>query len=255
MNRICVLALGMLALAGARTDDSLWISHYNGNDGWFAFRGPQRAMRLDPADFGLEHPVQVESLKSWFYWGMGSRDDTVITFRIYGADGQTLLFESESINVPTANWVYYGLPEPVVLDSGSFYIATTHRLVNPWAHPYVNVDDNPSPSHSYYGSPGNWQLDDVGEFCFFAFVRELPTGVREGRWSGFQPVPEARAFLTGSILHAAGQGWLCDLTGRKQLDLETGPNDVSELAPGIYALRPAESRNQTAAFQRIIIPH
>ncbi len=238
MKQLCVLAV-CCAVAGAlgQTDDSLWISHYNGNDGWFAFQGPQRAMKLDPADFGLEHPVRVESLKSWFYWGMGSRDDTVITFRIYGADGAGLLFESESIDVPASNWVYYGVPEVVVIDSGPFYIATTHRLVNPFAHPYVNVDDNPSPSYSYYGSPGSWTLDNVGEFCFFAFVREVATGCGEGCWAGRSGLPAA-SVLCGSELRHTGTGpaSLHDATGRRVAVLHPGVNDVGTIAPGVYFL-------------------
>ena len=44
--------------------DSGWVSYYNGVDGWFAFQGPVRAMKIDLADFGMETPVQVESLKT-----------------------------------------------------------------------------------------------------------------------------------------------------------------------------------------------
>lgn len=213
--------------------DSAWVSYYNGADGWFAFQGPQRAMRLNPADFGLECPLQVESLKTWWYWGMGSREDTWFTFRIYAGDGSTLLWESESLFAPASNWTYYGLSQAVVIDSGTFYIATTHRLVNPWAHPYVNVDTGPT-AHSFYGSPGNWTLDDVGEFCFFAYVREIQTGVDEGRWAGATREKLPQTIVRAGVPVTAGEKTeTYDIHGRRVAAAAAGPS-LKGLAPGVY---------------------
>lgn len=231
---IVLLAAGLSLSSQALADDAKWISHYNGVDGWFAFRGPQRAMDLNPRDFGLSHPVQVESLKIWWYGGMGSWTDSVYTFRIYGSDGQTLLWESGNLVAPRSYWVYYGLPVPVRIDSGRFWIATTHRSVNPYAHPYTNVD-NSSPSHSYYGSPGNWTLDNVGELCFHAYVREVQTGAGEGRWLGPTSRPAGPTLLPGVVRVSAGEkAVLLDALGRKAKDLESGDNDISQLEPGAY---------------------
>lgn len=246
-SSVVIILLGVCALTLAQPEDSAWISYYNGADGWFAFQGPQRAMKLNPADFGLRCPLQVESLKVWWYWGMGSRTDTVFTFRIYGGDGSTLLWQSESLAAPVTNWTYYGL-NPVTIDTGSFYIATTHRLVNPYAHPYVNVDTGPT-NHSYYGSPGAWTLDNVGEFCFFAFVRELASGTDEGRWTTAPVCPAVPTIARGvlglrdchpvSAWETGGctQPVLLDASGRKVADLRPGANDVSALAPGVYFAR------------------
>lgn len=247
-----LFSVGMLTViaAGAalgQPEDSSWISYYNGADGWFAFQGPQRAMILDPADFGLSCPLQVESLKTWWYWGMGSRQDTVFTFRIYGRDGRSLLWESESLVAPVSNWTYYGLRQPVVIDSGSFYIATTHRLVNPYAHPYVNVDTGPT-NHSYFGSPGAWQLDNVGEFCFFAFVGEVSTGTGEARWTPVSPAP-------GSIVRARPfdpantGGRLLDATGTQIALLRPGATRLRDLAPGVYFIH----RSGSAGTSRIVV--
>jgi hypothetical protein len=234
MRAICLASALAAGLGLAQTDDSTWISYYNGADGWFAFQGPQRAMRLDPADFGLSCPLQVESLKTWWYWGMGSRQDTVFTFRIYGGDGRALLWESESLVAPVTNWTYYALSSPVVIDSGSFYIATAHRLVNPWAHPYVNVDTGPT-NHSYYGSPGAWQLDDVGEFCYFAFVREVQTGVGEGTWVGAALGRGQAAFSSGLLQVGAGRHvLLLDAVGRTVSRLGPGLHDLSRYGAGVY---------------------
>lgn len=110
-------------------------------------------MLIDPADFGLTAPLQVESLKVWFYWGMGSRADTVFTFKLHGGDGTTLLWESESLVAPITNWIRYGLPEPVTIDTGRCYIVATARSVDPYAHPYINIDDDSTPDHCFFGRP------------------------------------------------------------------------------------------------------
>jgi hypothetical protein len=241
---VCSLlcAAAAVGVVQAAPLDSTWISYYNGADGWFSFQGPQRAMKLNPADFGVEHPFQVESLKTWWYWGMGSREDTVYTFRIYGGDGATVLWESESMVAPASNWTYYGLSTPVTIDTGSFYIATTHRLANPWAHPYVNVDTGPT-NHSYYGTPGGWTLDNVGEFCFFAFVRELQVGVGEGKWVGTSGRFAAPTLVRGTLRLPEGErAMLLNAAGRRLMGLKPGANDVHLLPPGVYLLRPESGR-------------
>jgi len=226
MKNAVLLTVVLLGLALARPGDSAWVSYYNGADGWFAFQGPQRAMKLHPADFGLSHPLQVESLKIWWYWGMGSRQDTAFTFRIYEGDGASLLWESETLYAPSSNWSYYGLSTPVAIDSGDFWIATAHRLVNPYAHPYVNVDTGPT-AHSYYGSPGAWTLDNVGEFCFFAFVRELLVGADEGRWAGPTRLRGAGYNPNVRRLESSPKPVLLDASGR----------EVTALVPGVYFIR------------------
>jgi hypothetical protein len=233
---LLVLAAGMSEVVAQPVDpDQGWISYYNGNDGWFAFQGPQRAMRIHPPDFSVEYPLEVESLKVWFYWGMGSWTDSVYTFRIYGNDGQALLWQSESLVAPTSYWVTYGLTSPLKIDSQDFYIAMTYRRVDPYAHPYVNVDDAANPSHSFYGSPGSWTTETVGEFCFSAFVRHLTTGVESGCWLNErvqQPLPTiARGTL---MLSGRRPARLLDINGRTKARLKPGTNDIHELTPGIY---------------------
>lgn len=230
----------LLAVAGAglaQPEDSSWVSYYNGEDGWFSFQGPQRAMMIDPADFRVDYPFQVESLKIWWYWGMGSRTDTAFTFRVYAGDGQTLLWESEQLFAPQTNWTYYGLSTPVVIDSGRFWIATTHRRTSPYANPYVNVDTGPT-LHSYYSSPGAWTLDNVGEFCFFAWVREVTTGVSEGHWAG----PGPRPALPSLVRKAASGIELRDATGRLV-------NPRTALQPGVYF----ERRDSTAPARKVLV--
>jgi hypothetical protein len=247
--KFAVLLLACASAAVAQPEDSAWVSYYNGVDGWFEFQGPERAMLIEPGDFGLECPLQVESLKIWYYGGMGSFEDSVLTFKLYAGDGSTALFESDSITCPRSYWVYYGLDEPVVIDSGSFYIAVTARTVNPYAHPYINIDDS-DPTHSYYGSAGAWTACTFGELCFHAFVRELATGVEEGRWAEPAPGLPAPTIVRGMLdLPGRKPAALLDLHGRRVGTLLPGQNDVSHLSAGVYFACPT----QAGTARRVVI--
>lgn len=220
--------------------DSGWVSYYNGVDGWFAFQGPVRAMKMDLADFGMEPPVEVESLRTWWYDGMGSFTDSTFTFRIYAANGSTMLWESETLRAPRGNrWTRYGLSTPFVLDSGMFYIATWLKDHSQWAHPYVNVDTGPT-RYSYYGNAGSWTLDNAGEYSHHVFVTEAQSAVNEGHWVSLpdQIVP---TLVNGIIRLPAGtRAELVDASGRRFADLCPGANDVHSLSPGIYFVRTAK---------------
>jgi hypothetical protein len=179
---------------------------------------------------------------------MGSWTDSVITFRIYGNDGSTLIWESDSITVPTTYWLYYGLPNPIKIDSADFYIAITHRRVDPYAHPYIN-EDNGTAVHSIYGSPGNWTVSAGGEYCFFAWVSEVLTGIHKGTWTARaepQPLPSfARGILHVPALQSSAPNprpLLLDAQGRRIMTLSPGANDISRLAPGVYFYQDADRR-------------
>ena len=251
--KLMVLILTLVVgLAVAQTDEATWISHYNGIDGWFAFEGPERVMELDAEDFGLTYPVHVESLKAWFYWGMGSRTDTVIVYKLYGDDGQALLWESESLTVSSSNWVYYGLSSPIRIASGRFYIGIAPRTVTPWAYPYINVDDAASPQYSLYGTPGNWQVCTVGEYCFHAFVREVTTGVSEGRWV---TLPGQRRWPTvaGQVVTLPDGRTvdMLDALGRRVRRLSPGTNDIRGVRSGVYYLVAPDRR----WVSRLVVQH
>jgi hypothetical protein len=80
----------------------------------------------------------------------------------------------------------------------------------------VNVDDNSSPTHSYYGLPGAWTLDNVGEFSFLVWVREVTVGLESGRWAGFEAV-EAGSTVVQGVLRLPGSDGaaVLDATGRR----------------------------------------
>jgi hypothetical protein len=166
----CLLLAALLfGTAGAGPFDSLWVSYSNNNPGVFAVYGPQRVMRINPGDFGLTYPFEIDSLMVEFYDGMGSWTDSVYTWRIYAGDGSTLLYESDSLIAPRSLWARYGLTSTVQIDSGSFYIGMTHRLYqSPFAYPFIMTDNSSGQTHCLYGSPDAWQAWDVGEYFFYA---------------------------------------------------------------------------------------
>jgi hypothetical protein len=153
--------------------DSREITYYNGRLGSvFAFYGPERSVRFHPPDFALDYPFSVSAVMTEFYVGMGSFQDSVIWFKVYAEDGQTLLFQTESLLASSGNPdSVYQLSTPVQLDSGDFWVSLLSRTTSPWAKPYINYDDNPAPQQSFYGSPGAWQQwTEGGEYYLSAFV-------------------------------------------------------------------------------------
>jgi hypothetical protein len=52
--------------------------------------------------------------------------------------------------------------------------------------------------------------------------------------------------------HTAYRAALLDISGRKVLDLHSGPNNVGGLAPGIYFVRSAESGGRSAVRKIVI---
>ncbi len=233
MKYIVLSVLLAAAVALPADLDSSWASYYRGFNYWFAYQGPERAMRLHPADFGLTCPVRVESLKTLFYGSMGSLDDTVFAFKIYSGDGQTLLWQSDSLTLHPGNGLWFTQPvaPPVVVDSGDLYIATSHRLLDPWAHPYVRQDSGVS-SHSFFGSPGSWEPWEDGEYAFLAWLCEGRTGVSEGRWT--IPAQARPASIAGLMLVSDCAGRLLDQSGRSVRRLSAGNNSLAGIRSGVY---------------------
>lgn len=170
-----ILLLSFLFSAGR------WISYCNEYPGVFATYGPEKAMLLDPRDFGITYPLRIESLRTRFYSSMGGFTDSAFVYKIYAGDGQTLLFASETlIAIRPPTHFRYGLRTPVEVESGSFYISIASRTYNPpFAYPFIATDDNSSPQKSFYGSPGSWTLSAYGEFFTFVFVTWNPTAQTE----------------------------------------------------------------------------
>jgi len=173
-----------------------WVSYCNETPELFAFYGQEKAMFIHPPDFGITYPLQIESLRTRFYSSMGGFTDSAFVYKIYAGDGQTVLFESETLlAIRPPQQFRYALREPVVIESGDFYIAVAGRSYNqPFGYPFIATDDNPNPQKSFYGLPGNWTLSEYGEYFIFAFVTWNPTShsEREEKLIGRKPRFQSR---------------------------------------------------------------
>lgn len=254
-----ILALLTLACPFARATDPFWITYSNGTLGFFAIYGPERMMHFHPPDFGLDYPFQIESLATRFYAGMGSWRDSVFLFKIYGDDGTTLLFASETLIAPRSLNARYGLPTPLEIDSGDFYAGLAVRYESlGFAYPFLTTDDNTSASHSLYGEPGNWQAWTTGEYFISALVRY--TGVGTGERPApiaARPVPGSGIVRSQVILSTsspAARLSLFDLSGQPVMPLWSGTNDIRRLSAGVYFIcQSATAEPQAPLVARIIV--
>ncbi|MEO0079880.1 MAG: T9SS type A sorting domain-containing protein [candidate division WOR-3 bacterium] len=158
-----------------------WITYANWNNlYWLTWAGPQRATKFNPATFGLQYPVGLTRLQSQFYlhpnypW-----PDSTFHFKVYGEDGQTLLYESQDIEARPGTPglpVPYDLDSMLIFESGEFYVAVAP--VHSSGHPSTCADDS-SDGRSYFGAPGSWMPWTNGEF-FIAASAIGGVGVEEG---------------------------------------------------------------------------
>jgi hypothetical protein len=127
----------------------------------------------------------------------------------------------------------------------------------------VDVSDPQQPREiGYYDTPGyNNGIALAGEYIC---VTEDPVGMRVFQFLGAgieeeRSTPDASRIAPGATVvrgvlmlpQATGDkrqvtSRMLDITGRKVLDLQPGPNDVSRLAPGVYFLSPGSRSRRTA---------
>jgi hypothetical protein len=194
-------------------------------------------MRINPGDFGLTYPFEIDSLMVEFYDGMGSWTDSVYTWRIYAGDGSTVLYESESLVAPRSLWARHGLTSTVQIDSGSFYIGMTHRRYqSPFAYPFIMTDNTSGQTHCFYGSPGAWQAWDVGEYFFYAYACPCQVGIEENSVPSVRADARRSVVRNGFWLSGTGPARLLDAAGRNAAVLQPGSNDLRQLGPGAYFL-------------------
>jgi hypothetical protein len=166
-----------------------WIQYVNESKlTWISSAGPDKATKFDPADFSLQYPIGVTRARAEFYlhtqipWS-----DSSFQFLIYGDDGSTLLYESETLEAPAGMPgapIAYGLDSTLVIGSGSFYVAVSSITAN--GRPTLFADSVRSNLHGYTGSGGSgWTLNQapLGEW-FISIVATGNYGVEE---EGFEP--------------------------------------------------------------------
>jgi hypothetical protein len=216
-----------------------WIQyHTDAQMHWLTWAAPERAVKFNPADFTLPYPVGISRLKADFYLHSSYPwDDSSFTFKIYAGDGQTLLYQSETLEAIPGTpgpYRYCDLDSIVVIDSGSFYVAV--RPVSSNGYP-SSCGDSSVGGHSYYGSPGYWYLWDpdtsqlVGGDLFISakVCRAIPG--RAEQWVGpsenLQRVTPARP--------AAARGGICTARAEPRIGPSENTQD-SILAPDPWVL-------------------
>lgn len=162
-------------------------------------------------------------------------------------------------------WKRVELNEPVPVDSGVDFWTCVTTTYNTGDHP-LGVDPGP-----LVRSRGGFiKVPMMGETWYelidapFGENRNwnqraiiLPvTGIEEELEPAAPPVAAPRPtivrgalFLEGGIVRGEGGAWLLDISGRTVMDLASGENDVSRVAPGVYFVRDAAAR----ATRKVII--
>jgi hypothetical protein len=144
----------------------------SGEEDMLTWTTPERATFFELADFCVAGPVTIEQVSHIFYehesypW-----PDASFHFKIYDADGSTLLHESADLEAENYVEYFYTLPAPLVVD-GDFYVAIASVDVS--GHPSSMMTSLHS-GHSYNGDATEW----------FSYGYEYITGVYlEGGVSG-----------------------------------------------------------------------
>jgi hypothetical protein len=198
-----------------------WIQyHVDANLHWLTWAAPERAVKFNPADFGLQYPFGISRVKAAFYlYDTIPWPDTSFTFKIYGDDGQTLLYQSETLEaIPGKPGAYRScdLDSTLVISSGTFYVAVAP--VSSTGHPSSCADSSLVGDHSYWNSPGAWILWTPGtglhgDFFISAAVQDSVGLASSERWIGpsenpRDATPDPSAAVHGSSSTASTEQWI-----------------------------------------------
>lgn len=240
-----------------------WITYANWASTWI--RGQlspyEKATNFDPTYFRINYPVIISGLRSQFYIFPGYPwDDSLFKFKIYGNDGQTLLYESDTIRAaPYPAVMTHIVIDTVVITSGNFYVSIEPRTNYP-----TLISDTLPRNRSYYGWPGSWAPYDGGEWFISASVK-TGVGIEETR----QVVKKTKLSITNypNPFNSGRIEWqlkekspirltLYDATGRfvrtvyeSKTPLENGVIyfDTKGLTSGVYLLRLKSPKERATA--------
>jgi hypothetical protein len=216
-----------------------WIQyHVDANMHWLTWGAPERAVKFNPADFGLSYPFGISRLKADFYFhDTIPWPDTSFTFKIYGDNGSTLLYQSETLEaLPGKPGPYrvWELESLLTIDSGTFYVAVAP--VSSSGHPSSCADSSLVGDHSWWGSPGAWYLWTPGvglhgDFFISAAVQDSAGLAGSERWIGPTEVPD-RAMPDRAVASGQPGGAACDQTC---VVMSTNQHfEVPDPAPGVF---------------------
>jgi hypothetical protein len=251
-----------------------WIEYFtDAKRYWISPNGPDKATLFDPADFGLQYPVGLQRVRAQFYlhpelpWS-----DSSFQFLIYGDDGATLLYESETLEAPAGQpgaYIAHTLDSILTIPSGTFYVAVASMTSN--GRPTLFSDSCMSIDHSYYGSGiGGWTQYASGEW-FISAAAQGDAGVEEGFEAGLNSPSLRITNYPNPVTDQVTLKWqvpssmpvsvnLYDATGRMVRNLLTASDrarvgtlkmDTKSLAAGIYLVRLETAKG--AATRKLVI--
>ncbi|PID94893.1 MAG: hypothetical protein CSA95_02140 [Bacteroidetes bacterium] len=137
-----------------------WISYFTDLT-HLSWSVPERATLFNVEDFGAEYPVDITQLAHIFYehpsypWG----PDVTFRYKVYAADGATLLYESAEIAALQYPDETVLVLEEVLPVDGNFYVAVA---ANPeTGMPSSAAFEDLSNSHGYVGEAGAWEPTEM----------------------------------------------------------------------------------------------
>jgi hypothetical protein len=243
------------------------------NPYWITWAGPERSQLINPADFGVDYPVQISRVRAMFYWhAQVPWDDSIFRYVLYAEDG-TELWASDTVRAKHNQAMALDVTPPAILDAGQFYVAVRPRSVNGYPS---SLGDNvvPPTPHSYSGDPASgWNPWTLGELFLAAAGRTyVPGAVGEDAASAAQARVSVRAQpnlgaspliswelpragpMTIRLYNAAGQLVKTALT-------TTGSSaragsfrlDTRDMADGIYVVKLATHGSSASA--KLVLGH
>jgi hypothetical protein len=235
-----------------------WVEYFTeANLRWLTWGGPLRATQFDPADFSLSYPVGLSRVRAQFSLSTSYPwPDSSFQYFIYGDDGTTLLWESETLEALPYQYKTCDLDSTLIFQSGTFYVAIAP--VSSSGHPSTSGDSSAG-GHSFYGTPGGWapwNAPGGGEYFVSAGVRGS-VGVEEEFEPGLNSPSLRIANYPNPVTDQVTLKWqvpnimplsvsLYDATGRMVRNLYTANDrarvgtltvDTRSLAAGIYLVR------------------
>ena len=136
---------------------------------------PERATFFEMWDYCIAYPATIEQVSHLFYeHGDYIWPDSTFHFKIYDADGTTLLHESGDLEAAHFVEYLYTLPTPLVV-TNDFYVAVVPTDAS--GHP-SSMSTDLHDGHSYTGSAGAWTAYAGYEFITGVYLEGTPTGAR-----------------------------------------------------------------------------
>ncbi|NPV14822.1 hypothetical protein HPY86_07835 [candidate division WOR-3 bacterium] len=241
--RFTVLILALIPVLVLAQEDSLIFYDSGISTTWWCSDRDSfgAAVRFTPALY----PCEVLGSRAEINYS-GGRE---IYLRIYDDDGPdgkpgTILYNELRLDVPparTPGFRDYDLTQPVVFDSGDFYIVWWQK--NVWDMHFSTDDHFDSISRQWWFFPDmGWVTPmgmDAADHLIRAKVR-YGTGVTELLTDQFNELePRATVVKSSRFLSSkmGTEGQLVDATGRRVMKLGSGSTDLRRLSSGVYFIK------------------